>query len=601
MTHDLFALAAALPLPHATGLAQSEPMILVSWWKPLLILAPFFGWAWLVSTVFDKHAQRFFLGREKWNAIHLAFGAAGLLVAFFLPIPAWWAFLVGLGGLLVLLGADIGLFVALTNRDDRVPEHERLRLDFSSFAEARQRRKEAKQQGTVQLDILSNGQRVPAPKADTPEYAARVAAEQVYIKASQMRASQVDVLPAKQAGAYAVSLLVDGVRQPPEPLPAADAVRAIDFWKAAAGLDVNDRRRKQQGELKVGTAAETNTLKLVTSGDQQGQRLTMIFNPQQAVRRRAEDLGLLDPQMVALRELVADPRGIVLLAAAPDGGRTTTFYSVLRLHDAYTSNVQTVEVEVEDAVEGVRQIVFDAQGDAEFATVVRSALRRDPDVLGLAEVPDRETAQMVVQADHERTRTYVSLPMPDALSAIQAWVKLVGDPAKAAEHLRGVVAQRLIRKLSEGSKIAYEPPPDMLKKLGLPPDKVKVLYKKGSHIMVNNKPVLDPASNGIGYVGQIGLFEVIPVDAEIRQLIAAQNWNGLRAEIRKRGYPTIQQVALRRAVEGVTSIEEVTRVTLPPGKGGATGGQGGGQPGGQQGGPAHPQAPSDAQAAGTKA
>jgi len=542
--------------------------MLVSVWKPILFLIPLIAWAWLVSTVFDKHAKRFFLGQEGWNIFHFVMGCVAAAAAFFMFIPGILGFIVGFVVMCLILAIDVVVFVQKANRDERVPETSHLRLDFSEWEARKAAKRDAALQGDARLNILdAEGHRVNAPQKETPEHAIRLAAEQVYLKAKSLRASQVDVVPAsQQANTYAASYLVDGVRQPGDALPAQDAVRIIDFWKAAAKLDVNDRRRTLAGECKAGEGANEDTLGITASGGQRGMTMTMVFNPKEAVRRKPEELGLHDQQFAELKELVAEGTGIVLLATPSDGGRTTLSYAVTRMHDAYTSNVQTIETHVESDIEGVRQIAWTPDSGQEFAIATRSALRRDPDVLLVQEVPDQPTSMEIVKADHDRTRIYVCLRAPDAVAAMQVWAKIVGDAGKASEHLRGVLCGRLMRKLCENCKIAYPPSPDMLKKLGIPEGKVQTLFKKGGQVLIKNKPEVCPVCGGLGYYGQTGVFEVVKLDSDLRELMHSQDWDGLRTEMRKRGTWTIQNAALRKALEGTSSLEEVTRVTAPPKK-----------------------------------
>lgn len=546
-----------------------EGFFLVGWWYALLVLVPFAGWAWLVATVFDKHAARFYLGREKWNLIHMLFGCAALSAILFMPLHGIAGFLAGYAAMLVILAADVGVFVWVTNRDtERVPETARLKLDFSKAAEARAARKAAKQAATVALSIVRPDKTtMEPPDKESPEYQVRVAAEQFYIQGTRLNAFQMDIAPARDG--YQVSYLVDGVRQAGEKLPPQSAVAMIDFWKAAANLDLNDRRRRVHGEISIRTEAETVPVRVTTMGSQSGMRLTLTVNPAKAVRRKAQDLGLLDQQFEVVRTLAAEETGVVLLGAGAHNGRTTTLYSILKLHDAYTSNVQTIEMEPQDSLEGIKQIVFNPYAEgSEYSVTVRSVLRRDPDVVGIAELPDEATAREIAGADIDRTRIYVSLNVDNALAAVQLFVKAVGDPAKAAECLHGVMAQKLARRLCENCRVPYAPPADLLKKLGLPADKVKQLFKKGGQVLIRNKPEICPVCQGIGYKGQIGLFEVYRIGAAEREMIKQQNWSGLRAEFRKQQLPSMSQVALRRAVEGLTSIEEISRISGGEGQSG---------------------------------
>jgi type II secretory ATPase GspE/PulE/Tfp pilus assembly ATPase PilB-like protein len=561
-------------------LVLGDGLFLVSFWKPIILLIPLAAWAWLIASVFDKHAARFFLPRQQWNLAHLIAGFIAFAAAVAFPAQAEWGFWVGLTIMLVILSADVAAFMIVANKDERVPVDHHLKLDLAKLTEARAAKAAAKQQGKATLVITaSDKSALHVPQTETPEFALRLAAEALYLRAIEVRASQIDIAPTGKDGAYAASFLVDGLRQTGQVMPQSDALKLIDLWKAGAKLDVNDRRRRLVGDMNVDNGAERHKLRLTTIGASTGQRLTMVVDPEKAVQRKPAELGLLEQQMADIKAVLDERQGVVLLAAPLDGGRTTTLYTLVKMHDAYTQNVQTVEIEPQDSLEGVRQNKFDPQAEgAEFGTLVRSILRRDPDVVGIAELPDAQTAGEIARADQDRTRTYVSLKADSALVAVQMWTKAVGDPDKAGKVLRAAIAQKLMRKLCINCRLAYQPSGDMLKKLGLPADKVKQLFKKGGQVIIKNKnqPETCPVCQGVGYIGQEGAFEVYKIGDEERAMIKAGNWNGLRAEFRKKGSPTIQQTALRKAIDGVTSVEEVMRITA--------------ESGGEAGGGAQPQA-----------
>jgi type II secretory ATPase GspE/PulE/Tfp pilus assembly ATPase PilB-like protein len=307
-------------------------------------------------------------------------------------------------------------------------------------------------------------------------------------------------------------------------------------------------------------------VRVTTSGGQGGLRLTLTVDPSKAVRRDADELGLLPAQFAELEALTKEDRGgVVLLAAPPHGGRTTTLYSVLRMHDAYTSNVQTLEMEPQDELEGVRQNKFDPYAEGpEFSTMLRSILRRDPDVVGVAETPDAKTLAEACKGDQERTRTYISVRGDSAIGVLQAFLKGVGDNELAAGALHGVVAEKLVRQLCSNCRVPYQPQPETVRKLGLPPEKVKQLYKKGGQVLIKNKPAVCPVCHGTGFLGQLGVFEVYRIGPEERGLLAKGDLKAVAAEFKKRKLPTLQQAALIRATEGATSVEEVIRISSPP-------------------------------------
>ncbi|MBL0922021.1 MAG: hypothetical protein IBJ10_07815 [Phycisphaerales bacterium] len=179
-------------------------------------------------------------------------------------------------------------------------------------------------------------------------------------------------------------------------------------------------------------------------------------------------------------------------------------------------------------------------------------------------MPDANTGVEVARVDSSRTRVYLGLRADSAIAAIQTYVKAVNDPAVAAKGLHGVVAQKLLRRLCPNCRAAYQPSPDMLKKMGLPADKVSQLFRKGGQVLIKNKPETCPMCGGGGYLQQEGVFEVHALGQEERDLIAKGDYASLKAALKKKRLPGIQESALKKAVEGVTSVEEVIRITAPP-------------------------------------
>lgn len=551
--------------PNTPSLLALEGLMLVSAWKPIVLLAPWVAWAWFVSTVLDKHAARFHLGRDKWNMTHLSMGTVALLAAFLIPGTSHVAFGIALGVVVLILSTDIMIYAISTNKDERVPEKFKIRFDASTWKQAKEEKALAKRAGKAELQIQTpGGTTVAVPMSDSEEFPVRVAAEGIYMQAKAARASQVDIAPGRDK-AYVVSSVVDGVRKVQrQSIPPAEAVRLIDFWKSAAELDLSDRRRPRWADITVSRHELGETVRVSTAGGPAGMRLGMLFDPSGAVRRGVEDLGLTEPQLAELRAITEERRGVVLLGAAADNGRTTTLYTLAKMHDAYTSNVQTLEFEMQSGLEGVRQSVFDPQGEGpEFSTFMRSILRRDPDVVVVAEVPDNATVIEMCKNDHGRTRVYASLKAEGAVRTVATFVKAAGDNEIAGNALYGVMSWKLMRRLCQNCKVPYQPSPEMLSKLGLPAAKVKQLFKKGGQVLIKNKPDTCPTCLGSGYFGQIGAFEVYRLGEDERALIRGGDLNGLRTALRKKGLPTIQQVALLRAVEGITSVEEVTRITAP--------------------------------------
>ncbi len=542
-----------------------EAFVLVSFWKPLILLATICAWGWFVSSVYDKHAARFFLPREQWNIFHLCMATLAVLLAVMMPIQGELAFWIGWVVMLAVLAIDLVAYAMVANKDDRVPEAFRINASiFGKMGEKKEKKDKADKKAVKVLLAIkgADGRAVPAPQAESPEAELRAVAESVYMKAIEGRASQVEIAPMGQQ--YGATMLVDGLPVKGDVWEPAAAVRLMDFWKSAAKLDLADRRKKLSAMIDVELGQAKKKVKVISQGVPSGMKLSLLFDPEGSVRRAADALGFLPEQYEAMKELTSSTSGLVIVATPPDGGRTTLFYSVLSMHDAYTHTVQTVELEPQLTLEGAKHQAFDSSVEGtDFATLVRSMLRRDPNVLGVSDIPDAATAKNVAMADFSRTRVYVAVRANTAMEALEGWTKAVGDAELATKHLQGVVAGRLLRKLCVNCRVPYAASPDMLKKLGVPEGKSVQLFKKGGQVLIKNKPEVCPVCNGGGYIGQEGIFEVLTFGDDERALAAESNFVGVKASLKKRQTPSLQQAAIRKAVEGSTSVEEVMRVTTP--------------------------------------
>lgn len=544
----------ATSVEHTALLAQG--VRLVSPVLPVLAVALFAGWAWVVAHVYDPDAERWYLDRAKWNTLHALMGAGAIAALVLAP-----SMVIAFPAMAGLLFASLALYWMAHNKSDRVPEGQKWSFNLEKMKAARAQRASAKQASSSKLQLVGPNGALPVPPKETPEFELRVAVETMLLDAVDQRASDLEIVPAKD-GVYARVVTVDGVQSKPEAMREKEAIAAMDVLKAAAGLDVSDRRRKLTGELSIGMGDSTQKVKIQTSGGLGGMRARVLFNPGARVRFEIDRLGLLPKQQETLETLYED-RGIILVAAPPRNGRTSTMYTLLRHHDAYIQNVQTIELDPQDLLEGVKPMHFDPMSEGpDYATSLRSIYRRDPDVVMVGELPDQDTAKEVCASDYDRIRSYVGLRGDSALSAVQGFVKGVGDPKLASEGLRGVIAHRLARKLCENCKAEFRPTAEMLKKLGVPADKAPAaLYRRGGQVLIKGKPDVCPVCRGTGFVGQVGIFEVYPIDADDRALIAGEDWSGLRQSLRKKRLPSVQEAAVHKVLSGETSVEEIVRIT----------------------------------------
>lgn len=550
-------------------LAQAAAGFLISWWKMLLMLPPFLAWAWLISTKLDKDAKYFHLNAHMWNGIHLAAGVLALVSM--LLIPIFW--LSWPTGVLILLAP---ILVYWRVRDSQVPESQKFSLSSINVGEKLAARRQAR---ASQLAVLSftdaKKQTRKVPMKEEPLFAIHMLAEDVLAPALTGRASRLDM--AIGPNGAQVAQTVDGLRYKREVVTSDNAARLLDYLKDIAGLDVNDRRKRQVGEFKVRGPTGESAITLVCAGSSTGQSMRMEIDRQKRLHKPFDGLGLLGPQLEALNSLKQphERHGIVLIGAPPGNGLSTTAYAFLSRHDAYTSNVKSLEREVVVRLDGVDQVQWDPSNpDVDYATNLQSIMRRDPDIVLTGEILDAETARIASEPGMKGPLIYIQQSLPTTSDQIRDWVKKVGEVKDAMQGLRAVTNQRLLRSLCPNCRQPFQPTPEQIKKLNLPAKKVQQLYRAGGKVQVKNKIEDCPVCQGTGYLGQTAAFEVFMVDDETRKILAGGDLKAALAHARRNKMIYLQEAALAKVINGETTLEEVVRVTSPPKTA-----EGGGSPG----------------------
>ncbi len=532
-------------------IASAEPAFLMSLFKPILFLALVIGWGWVVSNL-DKDAERFYLKRKLWNTGHLAsavlaFGLLLLIPFFFIGLPL---------AMMILAGVSFG-YVYYRNNEVPAPAKWEVSLQFIKDAISNKNKASAQKHAAVIL-MKKDETRLPVPSRDDPNSEAHQLLENLLDFAFPRNADRIDVVvePSKAA----IVTRIDGVSYPQsEGIEPALAMRLVEYLKMSAGMDLAERRKKQAGLLKV-DAGELgrHTMDLATSGSTRGLSLIINIDPDLRTQMPLEQLGFMEPQLKKVRELLSTVGGVTLIASPPAQGTTTTLYSILSEHDPYTSSVVTMEEEVAWELEGVHHNKLDESMTPEkFNEKLQAIIRADPQVLLLSRFADSKTPAHAARGSAE-ARIYLPMEADDTFMAVKLWVKAVGDRKLAAKSITAAISQRLIRRLCYTCRTPFVPDPAALKKFNLP-SKVEQLYHASGQVMVKNKPEPCPDCMGLGYRGRTAVFEVMVLDDQARQYIAAGEDDKLRAHLRRSKMLWLQEAALAKVVEGVTDIKEVTR------------------------------------------
>jgi general secretion pathway protein E len=310
-----------------------------------------------------------------------------------------------------------------------------------------------------------------------------------------------------------------------------------------------------------------------------GERVVLAANEQGQWDMPLEQLGMTSEQLAEVKKLASDTKGLVVVCGPRGHGRSTTLYSLLRQHDAFTNSVQTLEVNAQAEIEGVTINRFDPRAGAEasYGKMLQSLMLKDPNILLVSQVPDAHTAGLISRyagtndGASEAHRVYTALPALDTFAGLELWLSLNTDKREAASALRVIIAQRLVRILCPTCKIPYQPDEATMKRLNLPVGRNLQSFKANTEPMVDRKgnKITCPECAGIGFRGRTGIFEVLVVSDDIKEALAAgTSINQIKALARKNNLLLLVEHGIRKFAAGVTAIHEVTRVLNPDKAGG---------------------------------
>jgi len=539
-----------------------EPGGYISVFKIVFVLAFFGLWLFFGQWV-NKDTGYVRTSRDMWNGIVLGGGAIGLVAWLLLP---WKGGMFFLGWMVWLFVAGGAAAAYVLHRNARVQPATRV---FTPSHVARVisqlgKSKEKKLEAVERVRISDHeGRIVPIPE-DPLELEQFLAAQELLSDALWRRASEVDL--ACMGEKVLLTYRIDGVvTKRPDLLDRTRAEHALNLIKAKAGLNLAERRRPQTGRISVTYPVGTTNVAQIevrTSGSTAGERLFLQVVSEES-RLRLADLGLHPDRLKQLEELVAKPEGLVIFSGPKGSGVTTTLYAALRAHDVFTRNIHTLERKPLMDLENITQHVYDSEdAGLGFARRLQSIVRREPDVVMVADCPDRETAQLVVRAASSGKKLYLGMTAKDAFEALQAFMKLAEDPTRVAKALLGITCQRLIRKLCPACRQAYKPDPQLLRKVNLPADKIEFFYRPPSQPLrdKHGNEIICPNCQGSGYYGRTGVFELLVVDETVRKLLAGgAGMAQIRAACRKNRMLYLQEEGLMKVIDGITSMNEVIR------------------------------------------
>lgn len=503
--------------------------------------------------------------KEIWNNVVWWGGIVGFLLWLLMPWNTGALFAAGFGLWFVITVGTCSIYVVMRNSivdpGARVFTSRHIKSWFGGLGKKKHEKLDAVER--VRLNA-HDGTKIPVP-ADPNKIEAYEAAQNLLFDAFWRRATEAELLVSSEAARLAYR--IDGVVTPRNDLLDRDAAdKAMSFLKRVAGLDLEERRKPQDGSLSGainGMDMGMTEVEVRSSGTTQHERLSLRIISEET-RLRIKDLGMSEKAQEQFEAVCKQPGGLMLVSGPKASGVTSTLYACLRTHDAFMQNLLTIEREPLMELENITQHIYDeTKHEASYARQLQTVLRREPDVVMVSDCQDRETAHLAAKAAAEGKKIYMGIQARDCFDALKKLVSLAGDTDTVAQVLQAVASQRLVRKLCIACRQAYKPDRQLLKKANLPVDKIEHFYRPPPEGLVDQKgnPIICSNCQGSGYYGRTGVFELLIVDENVRELIRkGQPINTIKAQCRKNGMLYLEEVALQKVMSGVTSMNEILRV-----------------------------------------
>ncbi|MBI5636715.1 MAG: type II/IV secretion system protein [Nitrospinae bacterium] len=364
------------------------------------------------------------------------------------------------------------------------------------------------------------------------------------------RASDIHIEPKREE--TVVRMRIDGALNETQRIPRAVHGAVLSRIKILARLDVSEKRRPQDGRIKVQKEGKESEMRVSILPTVFGEKAVIrIFDAEMALRGLGA-LGLYPEELERYQRFLARPHGIILVTGPTGSGKTNTLYSSLKYIESPDRNIVTIEDPVEMVVPEFNQVAVQPVIEFTFAAALRAILRQDPDVIMIGEIRDHETAQNAVQAALTGHLVLSTLHTNDTVSSLTRLYDIGIEPYLVKSSLIGVVAQRLVRMICPRCIADIEHTADELKSFGLSASG-PVRLKKGTGC---------DHCRSTGYHGRTGVHEVLEVSNDIRQLIDGKTPDtAIKEMARKSGMRTLKENAARKMAEGITTFEEVLRLT----------------------------------------
>jgi len=322
--------------------------------------------------------------------------------------------------------------------------------------------------------------------------------------------------------------------------------------KILANMDIAEKRAPQDGRFKIRVNFKDIDFRASTLPTYYGEKVVLRILDRSNVVLDLKSIGMSSHNLEVYESIISKPYGIILITGPTGSGKTTTLYATLSKLNSVEKNIVTVEDPIEYNFKLINQVQVDESANVTFASALRSILRQDPDIIMVGEIRDKETAEISIQASLTGHLVLSTIHTNDAVSAVVRLMDMGIEPFLVGSSLIGIVGQRLVRKVCINCAVEYTPPKEFLDRIGEIEENVRFVKGEGC-----------PECHYTGYQGRIGIYEVLKITPNLREMVVkGANSEELRKAAIQGGFSTMFESGVKLAKMGITTIEEILRVTV---------------------------------------
>jgi len=375
--------------------------------------------------------------------------------------------------------------------------------------------------------------------------------EGIIQQAIEYGVSDIHIEPFEKS--YRLRYRLDGVLQEVAQLQTNQRDALVSRVKIMANLDIAEKRRPQDGRIKVRSKKGVDIdLRVSTLPTQYGEKVVMRILDKSHLNLELESLGFEGEVLSEFRQAIHNPYGMILVTGPTGSGKTTSLYAALNELNTQEVNITTIEDPIEYNLEGINQSQVHEEIDLTFANILRSILRQDPNIIMVGEIRDKETAEIAIRSALTGHLVFSTLHTNDAASAVSRLTDMGIEPFLVTSSVRLVMAQRLVRRICSICKMVYTPDESIVNDLGIQNE--EMIYYKGSGC---------EQCNQTGYKGRVALIELLTINEVIASMIQNNSNSGKIKELAtQNGMTPLREVGIQKVKDGLTTVEEIYRETV---------------------------------------